>query len=239
ANLLLSRAIGRQRELETRRALGATAWQVARQLFGESLVLSGAGAVAGLAIYAFLQPAASRLVGETVRGDWMVLLFAGFVTAVCSVICGIPPALESRGAGWSARVQSENPISRRLRSGLVVGEVALAVLLATAAGLLIRTVAKLDAVDMGFRTGGLLTVTTDVTTGPLRGRGNSAQFLEAVLPRVASLPGVRAAGATTVMPFESGRASQAITRADRVPAAAADSPQVIQTAVTPGYFDAM
>jgi hypothetical protein len=122
---------------------------------------------------------------------------------------------------------------------LVVSEMALAVMLVAAAGLLIRTVAKLDAVDVGFRTERLLTVSTDLTTGPLRSRGNSARFLEQLLPRVAALPGVRMAAAATAMPFETGMASQSITREGVPPQASADSPQVIQSAVTPRYFEVM
>jgi putative ABC transport system permease protein len=239
ANLLLSRAIGRRREMQTRRALGASGWRIARQLFTESLALSAGGALLGLALAALVQPAVSPLLGEKAALDWTIVIFTAGLTVACSLVCSLAPLAESRNADWSSRGQTGNPFSRRLRSGLVVGEVALAVLLVTAAGLLIRTAAKLEAVDMGFRTDRLLTLTTDLTTGPLRSRGNSAQFLEIVLPRIAALPGVRAAGATTVMPFESGDASQAITRGDRPPKTAADSPHVISIAVTPGYFDAM
>jgi len=245
ANLLLSRAVGRRKEMLTRKALGATRWRIARQLLIESLVLSGSGALAGLWISILAQPWVSRLLSERVllveqtRMDGTVLVFAIVLTLASSVICGLAPLAGIQIADGSGRGQTESAFSRRLRSALVAGEVALAVILVTGAGLLIRTVAKLDAVDMGFRTEGLLTVETDLTTGPLRSRGIPARFLAEVLPRIEALPGVRVAAATTLIPFESGTASQAITRADRPPQAAADSPQVISIAVTPRYFEAM
>jgi putative ABC transport system permease protein len=124
----------------------------------------------------------------------------------------------------------------RLRKALVVSEVALAVILVASAGLLVRTLAKLQAVDVGFQVERILTVSMDVTTGPLRGRGNAARFLEELIPRVVALPGVHSVGAATGMPLEAGSAGQAITPEDRPPMLAAASPQVAQSAVSPGYF---
>src|SRR6185295_1107723 len=98
---------------------------------------------------------------------------------------------------WCSRGQSESRFSRRVRNALVVAETALAVVLVAGATLLVRTVVKLQSVDVGFRTEHLLTLTTDLTTTPLRSRGRPARFLEDLLPRIAALPGVRVAAATT------------------------------------------
>ena len=168
-----------------------------------------------------------------------MLLFVAAVTLICGLFCGLAPLADSSKASLANRDRTEGAFSRGLRTILVVGEIALAVMLAVGAGLLIRTVARLGDVDMGFRTANLLTVATDLTTGPLRSRGNSARFLEESLARMAALPGVRVAAATTALPFEAGLASQPITREDRPPRASSDSPQVIQVAVTPRYFEAM
>jgi putative ABC transport system permease protein len=245
ANLLLSRSVGRRREMSTRQALGATRWRIARQLLAESLVLSCAGALAGLFVFTTLKTLATSLLAdrvmlaEQIQWDWTVLLFLLSITAISGLLCGLAPLAQAQASGWSNRVQTETRLSRRLRQTLVVAETALAVMLVSGAGLLIRTVARLQSVDVGFETQHLLTISMDLTTGPLRSRGSSAQFLEDALPRLAGLPGVRVAAATTALPFETGLASQAITRHDRVPETSADSPQAIQIAVTPGYFAAM
>ena len=245
ASLFLSRGIGRHREILTRRALGAMGWRIARQLMVEGVVLAVAGALAGFGLSVAAQPLVTRFLSERVplaQGadhDWTVLCFVAAVTLACGVFCGLAPLAASRRASLANRGQTEGALSRNLRTGLVVGEIALAAALSIAAGLLIRTVANLDSVDLRFSTEHLLTVSTDLTTGPLRSRGSAAGFLEQVLARIAVLPGVRMAAATTALPFETGMASQAITREDRTPQSAADSPQVIQVAVTPEYFRAM
>ena len=165
ANLLLSRGVGRRREMLTRKALGATRWRIARQLFAESLVLSGAGAVAGLYVAMLMQSLASSLLrdrvqlAEQIGMDWTVVLFLLAITVGSGLICGLAPLAESQAAEWSSRGQTESRVSRRVRHALVVGEMALAVVLVAGAGLFVRTVAKLQSVDVGFRTEHLLTLT--------------------------------------------------------------------------------
>jgi putative ABC transport system permease protein len=245
ANLLLSRGITRRAEIRTRMALGATRSRIARQLVVESLVLCGAGAVAGGAAAFAAQRPLARMLSERVplaaaaHTDWTVLLFAAALTIGSALACGLAPLVEWSAADWAGRARTEGTASRRLRSALVIGEVALAVTLVATASLLVRTLAKLDGVEAGFSRDRTLVVSLDTTTGPLRGRGNSARFLEDLLPRIAALPGVRAAGATTGVPLESGAAEQPITREGHPLLPAADSPRVLQTAVTPGYFAAM
>ena len=153
--------------------------------------------------------------------------------AVCSR-CSIGGA-----ADWSARGQTESGTSRRIRQALVVGQVAIAVAVIVAAGLLVRTVMNLRSVDVGFDTARTLILGTDLTTSALRGRGSAAQFVAELLPRLVVLPGVRAVGATTGVPLEVGPGEQAITRQDRPVKPAAESPHVAHMAVTPDYFKAM
>jgi putative ABC transport system permease protein len=245
ANLLLARGIGRRREMLTREALGATPWRIMRQLLTEGIVLSGAGAVAGLWFSLALLPVVRRLLQERVSlaeqavMDWNVWLFAAALSAVCGLLCTLAPLADWRRAAGSDRSHTTSVFHTRLRNALVVGEIAAAVMLVTVAGLLIRTVDRLGAVDMGFRTEHLLTLSTDVTTGPLRTRGASARFVDEAVARIGGLPGVRSVAATTALPFEAAPASQAITREGVAARAAADSPQVIQIAVTPSYFATM
>ena len=245
ANLMLSRGVGRHKELFTRIALGATRARIARQLIVESLLLCGPGAIAGVLVALWAQgPLARAIEGriplvEDTRVDAAVLGFAVLLTVISGVVCGLAPLIEWPAADLRGRGQTESPTTKRLRQALVVGEVALAVILVASAGLLLRTVAKLQAVDVGFQMERILSVSIDVTTGPLRGRGNAARFLGELIPRIAALPGVGRVGATTETPLEAGTAEQSITREDRPALLAAESPQVMQSAVTPGYFGAL
>ena len=242
ANLLLSRSVGRRKELLTRMALGATRWRIARQLIAESLLLCGLGAIGGVFIAAWTQSAVARRfegqipLVETTAIDTAVLAFAVLLTVVSAVLCGLAPLVGWQSASFQSRGQTEGVTSMRLRKALVVSEVALAVMLVASAGLFVRTLVKLRAVDVGFRMDRVLTASMDMTTGPLRGRGNAARFLEQLIPRLAALPGVQSVGAATAIPLETGPADQAITREDRPALLAAASPRVTQTAVTPGYF---
>jgi putative ABC transport system permease protein len=245
ANLLLSRAVGRRREVLTRLALGATRWRLARQLLTESLVLAAVGAGVGFLLTLWGQNLLAATMADRVpfidesRLDGTVLLFATGVTGVVTIVCSLVPLIDWSGIDWNARVQTESRISRGTRQVLVVGQVALAVAVVASAGLLVRTVARLRAVDVGFDTTRTLVVRTDLTTSSLRERGRGAQFVEEAIARIRALPHVRAAGASTGVPLEGGAAAQTITRQGDPPRPAGESPLVVQTAVTPAYFAAM
>jgi putative ABC transport system permease protein len=245
ANLLLSRGVSRRREVMTRLALGATRWRLARQLLTESLLLGAAGAGVGLLLSLWAHDVlATALSGrialiEGTRLDTTVLAFSACLAAIVSAACGLIPLVDWRAADWSARGQTETRASRRTRDGLAVAELAVAVIVVATAGLLVRTVVNLRSVDVGFDTERTLVVSTDLTGSGLRERGAAARFVEELIPRIAAVPGVRAAAATTVVPLEGGPARQAITRYGDPVAPSAVSPQVIQTAVTTGYFKAM
>ena len=245
ANLLLSRAVTRRREITTRLALGATRWRLARQLVMECGILGGIGALAGLLLSTWAQAllrAGMReripLIEET-RLDPFVLAFAVVLTGVVCVVCGLAPLVDWRSAHWSARTHTESVASRRIRHLLVVGQVAIAAAVVATAGMLIRTVVNLRSVTIGFETTRTIVVGTDLTTSGLRERGGAARFVEEVLPRISALPGVRATGATTGVPLEVGAAEQAITRYGDPVRPAAQSPHVAHMAVTPGYFNAL
>jgi putative ABC transport system permease protein len=245
ANLLLSRAVTRRREVTTRLALGATRWRLARQLMIESAILGGSGAIAGVMLSMWAQALLRAAMGERVplidqtRLDPSVVAFAIVLTGVVTIVCGLAPLVDWRSAHWSARTQTESGASRRIRHLLVVGQVAIAAAVVATAGMLIRTVVNLRSVTIGFETARTMVVATDLTTSGLRERGSAARFVEEVLPRIAALPGVRATGATTGVPLEVGAAEQAITRYGDPVRSAAQSPQVAHMAVTPGYFTAL
>jgi putative ABC transport system permease protein len=245
ANLLLSRGVSRRREILTRQALGATRWQIARQLMMESGLLTVIAAVAGVLVAAWMQVwLAHRFTDriplvEGTRLDWPVLAFAVGVTVVGGLICACTPLVEWRTLDWRSRAQTESPGSRQVRQALVVAEVALAVTLVTTAGLLVRSITNLQSVELGFAIDRTLVVSTDLTTESLRSRGSAAGLLEQVLPRLAALPGVRAVAASTGTPLEGGIASQAITREGDPVRPETQSHRVVHTAVTPGYFRLM
>jgi putative ABC transport system permease protein len=245
ANLLLTRGVARRREAVTRFALGATKWRLARQLLMESLMLGALGSAFGVLISMWAQDLVRSVLADRVpyidetHLDSTVLLFAIVLTVTVSAVCGLLPLIDWRGVEWNARGQTEARSSRRVRHALVVGEVALAITLVATAGLLVRSVANLKSVNVGFETTRTLVMKTDLTLSTLRQRGASAQFIHDVIIRVAAMPGVRAVGATTGVPFESGPAEQAITREGAAPRPANASPQVIQSAVTPDFFKAL
>jgi putative ABC transport system permease protein len=245
ANLLLSRGVGRRREVLTRLALGATRWRLARQLLSESLLLAAIGASLGLVLSLWGQYfLASAMAGrvpliESTHLDWVVFAFCVVVTLVVCTVCGLIPLTDWGAVDWNVRGQSESRSSQRIRSSLVVGEVALAVTVVASAGLLLRTVANLRAVDVGFETARTLVVSTDLTTSPLRERGAAARFVQDIVPRITTLPGVQGAAASTLVPFGGGQEEQPITRYGDPVRVAASSPQVVQSAVTPDYFRVM
>jgi putative ABC transport system permease protein len=243
ANLLLSRGVSRGREMLTRMALGATVWQIARQLMAESLVLCGCGAAGGLLLAVWAQDVlinafAGRIpLIETTHIDWIVLAFTALISVASAVACGLMPLVHWRAACWHSRGQAESRGGRRLRQWLVVGEVALSAVLVTGAGLFLRTVEKLRDVDFGVATERILAVTTDINVEGLR-EGSAPRFLDELLPRLGALPGVTTVGAATALPIENARLAP-ITREDQPRRPAAQSPQVSQTAVTSEYFKIM
>jgi len=210
ASLLLARPMAREREMAVRVSLGARRSRIARQLLTESLVLALLGGAAGLilatwcigALPAFL---ASRLPrGEAIRLDSLVLSFSLGVTGLTSILFGLGPALLGspvtlgRSLRQGARGTGASPRARRVRSGLVVAELAMALVLLLGAGLVVRSFSRLLHVETGFDADRLLTLSV-VMAGYDEG-GHRARVVEAVLERIRALPGVEAAGAGTAMP---------------------------------------
>src|SRR5579884_2269085 len=170
ANLLLSRTAGRGKEMAVRAALGAGAWQLARQSFFESLLFCMAGGGLGVALALPTLRFLAHLAPSTVTGlsdvvvDWRVLAFTLGITALTATAFGMAPLLQLRklnigdGLKQSARTLAAAHGSGRLRSLLVCSEVALAFVLLIGAGLLIQTFARLRSVDVGFPVEKLLTL---------------------------------------------------------------------------------
>ena len=215
ANLLLARAEGRQREIAVRSALGASGARVVRQLLTESLVLTTAASVVGLAIayagvrfVAWWNPASVPRVAD-VTVDVKVLLFTAAVAVVTSVIFSLAPAIRALRVDLTdslkdgAQGASSGGARQRFRNALVVVEMALAVVLLVGAGLMLRSLWSLQRVQLGFDPSGVLTMRLSL---PQAGYANAEQvvaFYSRLMDRVRELPGVRLAGAVRSLPLGS------------------------------------
>ena len=212
ANLLISRAANRSKEVAVRAALGAGAWQMARQFLSESLLLGALGGALGLLLASAAFPLLALLAPSKVSGfdqlslDWRVLAFTLVVALLTSVAFGLVPLLQVRRLDVShALKQSSRNLaaawgSRRLRSLLITGEVALAFVLLIGAGLLIETLARLHNVNLGCRTDHVLTLRLPASR-IRRETGRNVAFQREVLRRVRETPGVLSAGFTNHIPL--------------------------------------
>ncbi len=229
ANLLLARTAAREQEIAIRAALGAQRMRIVRQFLTESLLLAGAGAVAGLALGVWgsrtlVRAAAGQLprAGE-IGLDWRVFAFLLTVCAAAAVGFGLAPALAAaRGGSRALRSRSGGTI---VRDGLVVTEIALAFVLLAGAGLLVRTFLNLQRADAGVRTENVLTLHMMLTGGP---------EAMAIQERVARIPGVRADGFISMLPLQ----ASGWTAGFQFPGRAEILPCELRY-VTPGYFTAM
>jgi len=252
AGLLLARAAGRRRELAVRAALGAGRWALIRQSFAESLIIAGAGGGLGVLLAAYGIRPLSALVPLALQGwaqphiDARLLLFAAAAAILSAVIFGALPAASMARAdlalvlnqGGRAAIGGAN----RLRSGLVVGEVALAVVLCTAAGLMLKTVLALVQADLGFEPAHVMTLRTSLP-GSAASRYQTyearANFYEDVLRRVEAIPGVAAAGYTTFLPLTNRGGTSGFVVEDAPRPAPGQEPDANHRVVSPGYFRAV
>jgi putative ABC transport system permease protein len=251
AHLLMLRADARRRELAVRTALGASRGRVVRQLLVESTVLGLLGGVAGVALAAaavgmipLLQPPDLPRLSE-VRLDWTVVAFAAGVSLLAALLFGVAPALAAGRAEVysvlreSGRTSTPDAGRRRFRAGLVVAEVALAVVLLLGAGLLIRSLAALNRVDPGFRPEEVLTLRLSLPSADYPENERVVGFYRELLDRLAARPGVVAAGAVTNLPLASTLGDLGFDIAGRTVPEGEARPRADWQAVTPGYFEAV
>ncbi len=216
ANLLLSRALARQREVAVRAALGASRGQLIGQMLTESLMLALAGGVLGLG-FSYVCVEAIRALGSSsvprlheIQINWYVMLYALGISILSGVLFGLVPALRlshvdlqthlkdgGRSAGTSA-VWGRGQTLRRL---LVVGELALSVMLLIGAGLLIRSFSHLQNVSPGFRPDNVLTLELTMTGRKYGDADAVLNTYNALWERLSNVPGVTAAGGVTALPL--------------------------------------
>ena len=250
ANLLLVRASAREREIAVRTALGASRGRLIRQLLTESTLLAFLGGIAGIllawwglrALIAVGQKSFPRL--AVAEMDFWVLAFTLLVSIGTGVLFGIAPALQSaRSVTHDAlkeggRSGTASAASQRLRSALVVAEIALSLILLIGAGLLLKSFARLMDVDPGFRPAGVLTMRLALPEERYTKPEQIRNFYRNVLDRVTKVPGVESAGAISNLPF-TGNSSGTTTVDSRVASGAQAEPEADQRDVLPGFFEAM
>ncbi|HEX3276503.1 MAG TPA: ABC transporter permease [Gemmatimonadales bacterium] len=251
ANLLLARAAARTKEIAVRTALGASRDRLVRQLLTESVLLALAGGVVGLALaYWGVRTLVAINPGNLPRADEIgvdprVMLFTLVVSLFTGLLFGLAPALHTATADIHAVLKEGGRGSVGDRRGhgvrrmLVVAEVALALTLLTGAGLLIRSFARLQGVDPGFDPDHLLTF--NLSLPPARYPSDTAQaaFFDQVLPAISGLPGVVAAGATSVLPFSGGWTTGSFEIEGYQPPPRQPSPWGDIRIASPGYFETL
>jgi putative ABC transport system permease protein len=250
ANLLVTRAAQRQREMAMRAALGAARGRLVRQLLTESVVIAAAGGALGLALaFALLRGLLAivpRGIGlpERIAIDPTVLLFTAVVALATALVFGLVPALQGsrpdlemalREAGRTAAGVGGR---RRLRDTLVVAEVALSLVLVVGAGLLLRTMHALGTADPGFRPERLLTMEFRVPPSKYQRPEQIAAFFRHILERMRAVPGVESVALVRAVPF-SGNSGGSAYLVEGRPQEPGTEPIAQTNIVSPGYFRLM
>ena len=212
ANLMLSRAVVREKEMGIRAALGAAPGRIVRQLLTESVLLAIVGAALGLGLAAAgLNILKTALPADTprlldVHLDWRVLMFTGGLAILTGLAFGLAPALQSSRSPLSESLNSLArgavvSVSKRLRGSLAIAEVALSVLLVIAAGLLIRSFWSLSHVDTGFRSQQLLTARITPDESFCNDPTRCLAFYRSLLDRIQTTPGISHASLVNTLPL--------------------------------------
>lgn len=249
ANLLLARASARQREIAIRGALGASKGQLIRQFLVESLLLATAGGITGLLLSSWMTRGLMRILPFDPTGasistspDLRTLAFAAGVTILTAIFFGVIPAFQSSRVSPGMTLKQEagaiagshgHVVLRKTFVGLQVG---LSCVLLVGAGLFARTLQNLKSVDLGFNTENV--VTFNVRPAFVYDTGRKLQVYRSLIEGLATLPGVKAAGANRERLLTGGRSDGGIT-IPGVTAKDGNAPWSFFNAVTPGYFDAL
>lgn len=248
ANLLLSHAGARRREIAVRLALGASHWRIIRQLLSESLLLCSLGGVLGLVIGLWsvsallgIRPESLSSIGS-IHLNWPVLGFIASLSLLSGLLFGLAPALEARKIDLTESLKQSGRAGHgkmRLRKVLVIGEVALGLVLLIGAGLMTRTLAQIQKVDPGFRTDRTLSFELNLSGRNYSTDQKRALFVEQWEEKLRFLNGVEAVGAVSHLPLDdypnwySPYAREGLTE-DQKKNLLAD-----YRCVTPGYFQAI
>ncbi len=251
AGLLLVRAIRRQREIAVRQALGASSATLLWQAILESLVLSGTGGIVGLALAAVALRLGVSLLPETLPRvneiglDWPVVGFALALGIVTGVFCGLAPAFAAIRTNLNdtlkegGRTGSSGGAHARLRSALVVTEIAVALVLLASSGLLLRSFEKMRQVDLGFQPDHTLAAAYGLPRKQYANQNAVDEFNRELVRRLQQLPGVKSVGLTSFLPASGNNSNSVFIAEGYVPPkdGAMDLATPIQ--VQGDYFQAM
>jgi putative ABC transport system permease protein len=251
ANLLLARTTARRREMAVRSALGAARARLIRQLLTESILLAVLGGALGIVVATWGVKALTALSAdflprvEDIRTDWRLIVFSFALSISTGLLFGLVPALRiarsdlgdflnEGGRGSSAAVAAQ-----RLNGALVVGELALALMLVTGAGLMIRSLTRLLRVDPGFDPTHVIAVTVSIDQSTYPGRPEFVAAYDRFLESVRMVPGVRSAAAVTTLPLRGNGEVWPFTIAGRAEPKSGEEPQASVFRISDAYLETM
>jgi len=250
ANLLLARGVGRTREIAVRASLGGSPARILRQLLTESVLLSAIGGAGGIALAQIILRAAPTWLPEdtlpvpmTLDFDARVAAFALIATLLTGLLFGIAPAWQARRISLTDALRAAGRgftgHGGAFRSALAIAEIAVAVMLVTGAGLLLRTVAALDRVDPGYHAERVLTMYTTLPLARYKTPERALQFYQAAEREMASLPGVRSVGLGFSLPMDGWEIGQGFTVVGAPPVGESEEPAAHYQMVNAKYFETL
>ncbi len=251
ANLFLSRAVSRQKEIAIRTAVGASRGQILRQLLTESLLLGVLGGVLGFffafvgarAIIAFVTVNIPRL--KDFSFDRWTLLFTLGISLLTSLVFGLAPALDASKVNLNealkegGRSSSSGAARNKLRNALVVAEVALAVVLVTASGLMLRSFLRLQSTNPGFDPANLVTLEIELPESKYEAGQQQRIFQQQLLERLRAVPGVASVASVDNLPFSGNAFNSSFTVEGRPVPPVSERPRAYYRVISPDYFSTM
>lgn len=251
ANLLLARAAARGNEIAIRVSVGATRGRIVRQVLTESLLLGMLGGMAGLLIAMWTDSLILAAVPReeipfwmTFDFDWRVFAYASIAAVGSSLAFGLFPALQiSRNTAMElregGRAATGSRRARLVRQCLVVGQIALSAVLLIGAGLFVRSFLKLQSAAPGFDPEGVITFRVGLPPTQFKDKAQIQQFFDQLTPKLAQLPGVVAAGATSMLPGSGNNRNSFLIEGRPQSKTVGESDSATQHIVSPGYLAAM
>jgi predicted permease len=249
ASLMLARATKRRKEIAIRLSLGASRPQLIRQLLTESLLLAVLGGAAGLLLAIWIvdlvvafKPPVDIPINLDLKMDWRVLAFSVALSLVTSLLFGLVPALQATKSDVVTSLKDEAGIGgyrrSRLRSGLVIVQIALSLVLLIAAGLVLRSLQSLQTMNPGFNTENGLLMSFDLG---LQGydEPKGKQFQRQIIERIGAVPGVRSASLTDLFPLSINYNSSTVYVQGQPPVRGAEVPTSMVASISPDYFSTM
>ncbi len=248
AGLQLARASGKQREVSIQIALGVSRSRLIRSAFLESLLLAAAGVILGLMIAAAAIPLLLLLAPTalaqniSVHLGWPVLLFVAGVGAACVLFCGIAPSWQMTHSRWfqalqeSGRSETSSRARQRLRSALVVTEIAVAMLLLVGAGLLVRSLQQVQQLETGFNPRGLMSAFLSLPPTIYKSEEQQAAFFSAAEDQLKNSSGITSVAFADSLPFSNLGGSSSFSIKGRAVAPNDPGPHGNIHSISPGYF---